>query len=241
MRFSSKFAGISVMACSVFLALAACGPSQNSSSRSATSSGKPAAGEPAYVPAMMRAMTQAMKDNAVPGDRHPGTVAERGLGDSAWHCRDRNGQTLGAERSLPDRQQHQDDDRTVILQLAQEGKLRSTTLWRSMSPACPTATRSRSPIYRDAQRPVQLYVRPKFNRTLDQNPQKAWTPAGAAPHRFFASGELRTRCRVRIQQHQHRTARTIIEQVTGMSASDALQEAHLRPLRPEADFASPPR
>ena len=61
MRFSSKFAGISVIAGSVFLALAACGPSQDNSSSPANASSQSAASEPAYAAALTSAMTKAMK------------------------------------------------------------------------------------------------------------------------------------------------------------------------------------
>src|SRR3954462_4654696 len=121
MRFSSKFAGISVAAGSAFLALAACGPSKDHSAP--TSAGNPAANEPAYVPAMLREMTQAMKDNAVPGlvilVRSPKGDWARVLGtaeigvNKPWTLNDHfrigsNTKTMTG---------------TVILQLAQEGKL----------------------------------------------------------------------------------------------------------------------
>ena len=78
-----------------------------------------------------------------------------------------------------------------------------------MFPAFPVATGVHDRQFsRDAQRPVQLYVRAKFNRTFDTGTEEGVDARGAAPHRFFPSGELGARYRVRILQHQHRTART---------------------------------
>ena len=185
MRFSSKFAGISVMAVSVFLALAACGPSQDHSSSSATTSGKPAAGEPAYVPAMMRAMTQAMKDNAVPGIvilvRSPkgdwATVlgtAEIGTG-KPWALNDHfrigsNTKTMTG---------------TVILQLAQEGKLALTDRVAKYVPGVPNGDKITIANLAEMRSGLYSYTSDaKFNGTLDREPKKAWTPRSCSASPF---------------------------------------------------------
>jgi D-alanyl-D-alanine carboxypeptidase len=231
MRLSSKFAGISLMAGSVFLALAACGPSQDTSSRSATSSGKPAAGEPAYVPAMMRAMTQAMKQNAVPGlailVRSPkgdwSTVlgtAEIGT-NKPWALNDHfrigsNTKTMTG---------------TVILQLAQEGKLALTDPVAKYVPGVPNGDKITIADLAEMRSGLFSYTSDaKFNRTLDQEPNKAWTPAellriafshpvNAAPDTEFEYCNTNTVLLGRI-----------IEKLTGMSASDAFRKRIFEPL-----------
>src|SRR4051794_39571981 len=178
MRFSSKLAGISVMAGSVLLALAACGPSQDSSSRSGTSSGKPPTAEPAYAPAMMQAITQAMKDNAVPGlvilVRSPkgdwATVlgsAEIGT-NKPWTLNDHfrigsNTKTMTG---------------TVILQLAQEGKLALTDPVAKYVSGVPNGDKITIANLAEMRSGLFSYTSDaRFNRTLDQEPKKAWTPA----------------------------------------------------------------
>ena len=231
MQFSNKFAGISVMACSVFLALAACGPSQNSSSRSATSSGKPAAGEPAYVPAMMRAMTQAMKDNAVPGIvilvRSPNgdwaTVlgtAEIGT-DKPWALNDHfrigsNTKTMTG---------------TVILQLAQEGKLALTDPVAKYVPDVPNGDKITIANLAEMRSGLFSYTSDaKFNRTLDQEPKKAWTPAELL--RIAFSHPVNSAPDTEFEYCNTNTVLLglIIEKLTGMSASDALRKRIFEPL-----------
>jgi D-alanyl-D-alanine carboxypeptidase len=231
MRFSRKFASISVMAGSIFLALAACGRSQDSSSQSATSSGKPAAGEPAYVPAMMRAMTKAMKDNAVPGIvilvRSPkgdwSTVlgtAEIGT-NKPWTLNDHfrigsNTKTMTG---------------TVILQLAQEGKLALTDPVAKYIPGVPNGDKITIANLAEMRSGLFSYTSDaKFNQTLDQEPKKAWTPAellrigfshpvNAAPDTEFEYSNTNTVL-----------LGLIIEKVTGMSASEAFRKRIFEPL-----------
>ena len=141
-------------------------------------SGKPAAGEPAYVPAMMRAMTQAMKDNAVPGIvilvRSPNgdwaTVlgtAEIGT-DKPWALNDHfrigsNTKTMTG---------------TVILQLAQEGKFALTDPVAKYVPDVPNGDKITIANLAEMCSGLYSYTSDaKFNRTLDQEPKKAWTPA----------------------------------------------------------------
>jgi D-alanyl-D-alanine carboxypeptidase len=231
MRFSSKFARKSAIAGSVFLAVAACGPSQDSSSRSATSSAKPVAGEPAYVPAMMRAMTQAMKDNAVPGlvilVRSPKGNWETVLGTAE----------IGTNKpwSLDDHFRIGSNTKTmtgtVILQLAQEGKLALTDPVAKYVPGVPNGDKITIANLAEMRSGLFSYTADaKFNRTLDEEPKKAWTPAellriafshpvNAAPDTEFEYSNTNTVL-----------LGLIIEKVTGMSASEALRKRIFEPL-----------
>ena len=231
MRVSSKFAGMSVMAGSVFLALAACGPSQDSSSPSANGSGEPASGEPAYAAAMTSAMTQAMKDNAVPGlvilVRSPkgdwsavlGT-AEIGT-DKPWSLNDHfrigsNTKTMTG---------------TVILQLAQEGKLKLTDPVSKYVPGVPGGDKITIANLAEMRSGLFSYTSDeKFNRTLDEEPKKAWTPAELL--RIAFSHPVNAAPDTEFEYCNTNTVLLglIIEKVTGMSASDAFARRIFEPL-----------
>src|SRR4051812_34546841 len=230
MRFSSKLAGISVAACSIFLALAACGRSENSSP-SAASAGKPAADEPAYVPAMMRQMTQAMKDNAVPGIvilvRSPkgdwasvlGT-AEIGA-DKPWTLDDHfrigsNTKTMTG---------------TLILQLAQEGKLALTDPVAKYVPGVPNGDKITITNLAEMRSGLFSYTSDaKFNHTLDQEPKKAWTPAELLRIAFSHPANAAPDTEFEYCNTNTVLLGLIIEKVTGMSASDAFRKRIFEPL-----------
>lgn len=231
MRFSTRFAGIPVIAGSVVLALAACGPSQNSASPSANTPGNPAAGEPAYAPAMMRAVTQAMKDNAVPGliilVRSPKGDWSKVLGtaeigtDRPWTLDDhfRIGSNTKTMTS------------TVILQLAQEGKLALTDPIAKYVPGVPNGDKITIANLAEMRSGLFSYTSDaKFNQTLDQEPKKAWAPAEllriAFAHPVNAAPDTEfDYCNTNIV-----LLGLIIEKLTGMSASDAFAKRIFEPL-----------
>ena len=231
MHRSIKSAGLSVLAASAVLALAACDFSQTSSSSSATSSNKSAAAEPAYAPAMVQAMTQAMKDNAVPGIvilvRSPKGDWQTVLGtaeigtDKPWSLADHfrigsNTKTMTG---------------TVILQLAQEGKLALTDPVGKYIPGVPNGDKITIANLAEMRSGLYSYTSDtKFNQTLDLEPKKAWTPqellkiafshpVNAAPDTEFEYCNTNTVL-----------LGLIIEKLTGMSASEAFQKRIFGPL-----------
>ena len=231
MRFTSKFAGISVMAGSFFLVLAGCGPSQDSSSHSATSSGEPAAGEPAYAATMMRAMTQAMKDNAVPGFvilvRSPKGDWETVFGTAEigtskpWSVND-HFRVGSITKTMTG---------TVILQLAQEGKLALTDPVAKYIAGVPNGDKITIANLAEMRSGLFNYTAdPKFNRTLDQEPKKAWTPAEML--RIAFSHPLNAAPDTEFEYSNTNTVLLglIIEKLSGMSASDAFRKRIFEPL-----------
>ena len=232
MRFSSKFAGISITTCSLFLALAGCSPSRDSSS-SATTSGKPSTSprEPAYAAALTSAMTKAMKDNAVPGMvilvRSPkgdwATVlgtAEIGT-SKPWTLDDHfrigsNTKTMTG---------------TVILQLAQEGKLALTDPVSKYIPGVPGGDKITIANLAEMRSGLYSYTSDtKFNQTLDKEPKKAWTPAELL--RIAFSHPVNAPPDTEFEYCNTNTVLLglIIEKVTGMSASDAFKKRIFEPL-----------
>src|SRR5947208_2278737 len=178
MRFSSRFAGVSVAVASVLLGLAACNSSQDPSSPSASSSAQSAADEPAFVPAITREMTKAMKDNAVPGlvilVRSPKGDWATVLGTAE----------IGANKpwTLDDHFRIGSNTKTmtgtVILQLAQEGKLALTDPVAKYVPGVPNGDKITIANLAEMRSGLFSYTSDaKLNRALDQEPKKAWTPA----------------------------------------------------------------
>ena len=222
---------MAVMAGAIFFGLAACGPSRDSSSSSAPSSDKQGTHEPAYASALRRAMVQAMKDNAVPGMvilvRSPkgdwATVlgtAEIGT-SKPW--------TLGDHFRIGSNTKTMTG--TVILQLAQEGKLALTDPVAKYVPGVPNGDKITIANLAEMRSGLYSYTSdPKFNQTLDKEPKKAWTPqellriafshpVNAAPDTEFEYCNTNTVL-----------LGLIIEKVTGMSASDAFRKRIFEPL-----------
>src|SRR5438270_2157175 len=230
MRFSSKFAGISVTTASAFLALAACSPSQDSSPPSATSAGKPAADELPYVSAMVREMTQAMKDNAVPGlvmlVRSPKGDWATVLGTAE----------IGANKpwTLDDHFRIGSNTKTmtgtVILQLEQKGKLALTDPVAKYVPGVPNGDKITSANLAEMRSGLFSYTSDaKLNRALDQEPKKAWTPGELL--RIAFSHPVNAAPDTEFEYCNTNTVLLglIIEKVTGMSASDAFRKRIFEP------------
>lgn len=223
----SEFAGVMT----AFLALAACGSPQNSSSSSNTSSGNPAAAQPAYAAAMVRAMTEAMKDNAIPGIvilvRSPKGDWATTLGTSE----------IGTNKpwSLGDHFRIGSNTKTmtgtVILQLAQEGKIALSDPVSKYIPGVPNGDKITIANLAEMRSGLYSYTSDKeFSRTLDKEPKKAWMPqellhiafshpVNAAPDTEFEYCNTNTVL-----------LGLIIEKVTGMSASEAFQKRIFEPL-----------
>jgi D-alanyl-D-alanine carboxypeptidase len=229
MRYASKSVGISFVG-SVLVALAACGPSQNSSASSANA-GAAAASQPAYVPAMLREMSAAMKANAVPGlvilVRSPkgdwSTVlgtAEIGT-NKPWTMDDHfrvgsNTKTMTG---------------TVILQLAQEGKLALTDPVAKYIPGVPNGDKITIANLAEMRSGLFSYTSDaKFNQTLDKEPKKAWTPAELL--RIAFSHPVKAAPDTEFDYCNTNTVLLglIIEKLTGMSASEAFRKRIFEPL-----------
>lgn len=231
MRYLRKFVGMTVMAASAFLALPACEASRDNWSSSTNSSDQSPGSEPAYAAELARVMTQAMKDNAVPGlvilVRSPKGDWSTVLGTSEigtnkpWTLDDHfrigsNTKTMTA---------------TVILQLAQEGKLALADMVSKYVPGVPNGDKITIAELAEMRSGLYSYTSDaRFNQTLDKEPKKAWTPAellriafshpvNAAPNTGFEYCNTNTVL-----------LGLIIEKVTGMPASDAFRKRIFEPL-----------
>jgi len=231
MRYRSKSTAISFVVGSLSLALSACGPSQKSSPSATSPSKHDAASEPAYVPAMMREMTEAMKNNAVPGlvilVRSPKGDWSTVLGTAEigtkkpWTLEDHfrigsNTKTMTG---------------TVILQLAQEGKLALTDPVGKYISGVPNGDKITIANLAEMRSGLFSYTSDtKFNQTLDKEPKKAWTPAELL--RIAFSHPVNAAPDTEFEYCNTNTVLlgVIIEKLTGMSASEAFRKRIFEPL-----------
>ena len=97
----------------------------------------------------------------------------------------------------------------VILQLAQEGKLRLDDPVSKYVPACPTATTSRSPQLLEMRSGLYNYTNaPEMAASSSTiNPTKVWTPQELLAIAFAQPAQFPAGHGLRIQQHQLRAAR----------------------------------
>ena len=231
MRYSSKFAGTSVVAGSIFLAVAACSPSQDKSSTSTNAADRSAAREPAYAAALTSAMTKAMKDNAVPGIvilvQSPKGDFSTVLGTSE----------IGTNKpwSLDDHFRIGSNTKTmtgtVIMQLAQEGKLALTDPVAKYIPGVPNGDKITIANLAEMRSGLYSYTSDTtFNETLDKEPKKAWTPAELL--RIAFSHPVNAAPDTEFEYCNTNTVLLglIIEKVIGMSASNAFRKRIFEPL-----------
>ena len=231
MRSSKSFVGKSFLVASVSLALAACGSPDSSSPPPAQSGGTPAASQPAYVPDMERALAQAMKDTAVPGlvilVRSPKGEWTRTLGTSEigtskpWSPADhfRIGSNTKTMTS------------TVILQLVQEGKLALTDPVSRYIRGVPNGDKITIANLSEMRSGLYSYTADAaFNRTLDEQPKKAWKPEELLRVAFSHPVNASPNTEFDYSNTNIVLLGLIIEKLTGMSASEAFRKRIFEPL-----------
>jgi len=188
--------------------------------------------EPAYVGEVSAAVEKIMQDNVIPGAVV--LIASPDLGD--WTGTFGTG-TLGEEApmSVDDHFRIGSNTKTmtstVILQLVQEGKLALDDPIGRYIPGVPNGDQITIAQLSEMRSGLYSYsFDPGFNQTLDEQPQKAWTPQELIDIAFehpvnFAPGA----------QYDYSNTNIIllgmvIEQLTGMTASQAFDERLFQPL-----------
>ena len=180
---------------------------------------------------MTRAMTEAIKDNAVPGlvmlVRSPKGDWQTVLGtaeigtDKPWTLGDHfrigsNTKTMTA---------------TVILQLAQEGKLKLSDPVAKYVPGVPNGDKITIANLAEMRSGLYSYTAdPAFNRTLDEQPKKAWTPAELLRIAFAHPVNAAPDTEFEYSNTNIVLLGVIIEKLTGMSATEAFQKRIFEPL-----------
>ena len=120
---------------------------------------------------------------------------------------------------------------TVILQLVEEGKLKLNDPIGKFVPGVPNGEQDHDPrTVGDAQRAVQLHLRPGLQRDARQEPEEGLDLGRTAEDRLQAQAELRPG-----QEYEYCNTNivllgVVIEKLTGMSASEAFEERIFKPL-----------
>ncbi|MEP6561352.1 MAG: serine hydrolase domain-containing protein [Nakamurella sp.] len=202
-------------------------------STGAAASGSASTGaEPGYVAAVSAAVQKVMQDNVIPGsvvliasaDRGDwtgtfgtGTIGEQAPVTVADHFRiGSNTKTMTS---------------TVILQLVQEGKLALDDTIGKYIPGVPNGDQITIAQLSEMRSGLYSYsFDPGFNQTLDEQPQKAWTPQELIDIAFkypvnFAPGTTFEYSNTNII-----LLGMVIEKLTGMTASQAFDERIFKPL-----------
>lgn len=192
----------------------------------------PPAETPSYVATLQPRIAQAMKENAIPG----AVVLVKSPSQGDWWAAFGTG-TIGQHQPLS-----RDDyfrvgsntktmTSTVILQLAQEGKLRLDDPVAKYRAGVPNGERIAIAELSEMRSGLFSYSFDRgFNETLDRDPGKVWTPDELLAIAFAhpvnsAPGEKFDYCNTNIV-----LLGLIIEKLTGMSASHAFQQRIFAPL-----------
>ncbi|RFA11124.1 D-alanyl-D-alanine carboxypeptidase [Subtercola boreus] len=219
---------VTIVAVGGILALvSACSPAGSGAPASS-----PATAGPAYASALNSDVPDVMKDNAIPGVVVLITSPSKGDFTAEFGTAE-----LGSDvaMSIDDHVRVGSNTKTmtgtVILQLEQEGKLSLSDPISKFRPDVPGGENITLAELAEMRSGLYSYTSDAgFNATLDSDPQKAWTPdellaiafshpVNAAPGTEFEYSNTNTVL-----------LGTVIEKVTGMSASEAFDERIFTPL-----------
>lgn len=213
------------------LVLAGCTSSPSSSTSSASASGSPAA-EPAYVAKVSASVEQTMKENVIPGAVVLISSKDQGEWTGTFGTR-----TWGTDEPM----QAGDHFRigsntktmtsTVILQLVQEGKLALDDPISTYIPGVPGGDKITIANLSEMRSGLYSYsFDTTFNNTLDQQPQKVWTPQELIDIAFSHPQNGPPGQEFNYSNTNIVLLGMVIEQLTGMTASEAFQERIFTPL-----------
>ena len=223
---------ILVIAAACALVLTACGESSDTSPSTSTTTSAAATSTPAYASSLQSTIEQAMKDHVIPG----AVVHVESPDQGTWAQAFGTG-TIGedAPLSVEDHFRIGSNTKTmtvsVILQLAQEGKLSLDDPVSKFVDGVPNGDQITIAQLAEMRSGLYSYTFDMgFLETLDNDPQKAWTPQelldiGLSKPVNFPPGA----------QFEYSNTNTvllgvIIEQLTGMSAREAFQERIFDPV-----------
>lgn len=190
------------------------------------------AGPPAYAASVQQRIARAMKENVIPGAVV--SIVSPGRGD--WSATFGTG-TIGtdAPMAVADHFRVGSNTKTmtstVILQLAQKGKLRLDDPIGRYRAGVPNGDKITIAELSEMRSGLYSYTFDKgFNETLDRDPGKAWTPDELLNIAFshpvqFPPGERFDYCNTNTI-----LLGLVIERLTGMTASQAFQQQIFAPL-----------
>lgn len=187
---------------------------------------------PDYSAALSTQIPQAMDDNAIPGAVVLIQSPTRGDWSATFGTAE-----LGAEvpLSLDDSFRIGSNTKTmtstVILQLVQEGRLSLEEPIATFRPDVPNGENITIAQLSEMRSGLVSYsFDPAFNATLDAEPQKAWTPDELLEIAFAYPVQFEPGTQYDYSNTNIVLLGLVIEQLTGMSASEAFQERIFQPL-----------
>ena len=206
--------------------------SGGSSSGGSSSGGATDGAEPSYVPAVSTAVQKVMQDNVIPGSIV--LIADPSKGD--WTGTFGTG-TLGEEDPMLVEDHFRIGSNTktmtstVILQLVQEGKLALDDTIGKYIPGVPNGDQITIAQLSEMRSGLYSYsFDPGFNQTLDEQPQKAWTPQELIDIAFAHPVDFAPGAQYEYSNTNIILLGMLIEQLTGMTASEAFEERIFQPL-----------
>lgn len=206
-------------------------PAAPSGSMSGSSSATPGA-RPAYVAAVSESVTTTMKDNVIPGAVVLIASPDQGDWTGAFGTR-----TWGMDDPMQATDQFRIGSNTktmtstVILQLVQEGKLALDDPISRYVDGVPGGDRITIANLSEMRSGLYSYsFDPGFNHTLDQEPQKVWTPQELLDIAFGHPQNGPPGQKFDYSNTNIILLGMVIEKLTGMSASQAFQERIFTPL-----------
>lgn len=216
------------VALGAILALSAC----TSASPSATTPTSDPASAPKYASTLLEKIPAVMKANAIPGT----VVLLKSPSKGDWS------ETFGTavlDKQVP--MSAKDYFRigsntktmtsTVILQLVQEGKLRLDDPISKFRPDVPNGQNITIAQLSEMRSGLYSYTfDPKFNATLDQDPSKAWTPNELLAIAFSHPADFAPGAKFEYSNTNIVLLGTVIEKLSGLSASEAFQKRIFEPL-----------
>lgn len=223
---------LTVIALGVLLSASACTSVPTGSGSSTTATASPAASVPDYAPALQDQITEAMAKNAIPGA--VALVLSPSRGD--WSS------TFGTARLGADVPMSLDDylrigsntktmTSTVILQLVEENKLSLDDPISKFRPDVPGGDNITIANLSEMRSGLYSYTfDPAFNATLDAEPQKAWTPDELLSIAFSHPANSAPGVEFDYSNTNIVLLGVVIEQLTGMSASEAFEKRIFEPL-----------
>lgn len=230
----SKKAIVAALVVGAVLTTSACTSTgaSDTSSPAPTTTGMPSHADPAYAAALQSEIPTVLTDNAIPGAVVMIISADKGDWTATFGTAELGAEVpMSADDFLRVGSNTKTMTSTVILQLVQEGALSLDDPISKFRPDVPggdditiaNLSEMRSGLY-------SYTFDPGFNATLDAEPQKAWTPDELLAIAFSHPANAAADEEFEYSNTNIVLLGVVIEQLTGMTASDAFEERIFGPL-----------
>lgn len=222
--------GIAACVAAGLLIVTGCGTSTDTTGTSTQSTASGA--EPAYAAAIRPVITTLMKDNAIPGAVVVVKSAKQGDWVAAFGTRaiDTN-EPIKVDDYFRVGSNTKTMTSTVILQLAQDGKLSLDDPIDKYWPGVPNGDRITIAQLNEMRSGLYSYTfDPQFNAALDNEPQKVWTPEELLAIAFAHPVNFEPGEKFEYSNTNFILLGLVIEKLTKMTAAESFQKRIFEPL-----------